>query len=147
MSQETIISGIVAVLTVALGAPGFWALLQTRRKAAVTAQDEKAVDAAQTERMALTTAHSAQTLATALAGDLEAVRKALDRESRARQELDARFREVTGHQEEQIQDLEERVSRLRTALRIFSAAWDDLINRWPEWRAQETPPPKPHTDI
>ncbi|MNW62847.1 hypothetical protein D3C74_410030 [compost metagenome] len=92
--------------------------------------------AEKSQQMALANAESLRT-------DLAQFREDLKVERDARQKLTGRVDSLETH----IREQDKTIRTLRDAVRLFTAAWDDLTSRWHHYRQSEHPPPRPNVHI
>lgn len=135
MSETAIVSIILGVLGL-MGGGGFFGYRQFKKEAPVKKRDADIVAAGTNVQMAISIATAAQTHSEGLAQELKAERE-------ARQQLSGRLDGLETH----IRELNGTIRLLRDAVRIFSAAWDDIEIRWHEYRLSNKPPPRPHTQL
>ncbi|MEV7644734.1 MULTISPECIES: hypothetical protein [Actinomycetes] len=135
MTPELIVALIVGILT-AVGGVGFWQYRIARRKEPVEQKDAAIVAAEKSQQMALANAESLRT-------DLAQFREDLKVERDARQKLTGRVDSLETH----IREQDKTIRTLRDAVRLFTAAWDDLTSRWQHYRQSEHPPPRPNVHI
>ena len=135
MSETAIVSIILGVLTL-LGGGGIWGYRQFKQEEPVKKRDADIAAADTSVQMALSIAKAAREHS-------EALGKELETERGARQHLSGRLDGLETH----IRELNGTIRTLRDAVRIFSAAWDDLTYRWHEHRLADKPPPRPHVQI
>ena len=127
---------IILALLAALGGTGFWGYRQSRKEAPVKKRDADIAAADQSVQMALA-------VATAAREDNASLRVDLNAEREARQKLSGRVEGLETHVREQ----DRTIRSQREGLRIFSAAWDDLVARWPTIRLNDSAPAKPGVRI
>lgn len=135
MSETSIVAIIVAVLAI-LGGGGFWGYRQFSREAPVRKRDADIAVAEKSQQMALAVADDLREDYTRLRTDLNAERE-------ERQKLTGRVDSLETH----IREQDKTIRTLRDAVRLFTAAWDDLTNRWQHYRQSEHPPPRPNIHI
>lgn len=135
MSETSIVAIIVAVLAI-LGGGGFWGYRQFSKEAPVRKRDADIAVAEKSQQMALAVADDLREDYTRLRTDLNAERE-------ERQKLTGRVDSLETH----IREQDKTIRTLRDAVRLFTAAWDDLTNRWQHYRQSEHPPPRPNVHI
>lgn len=135
MSETAIVTLIVAILG-ALGSGGIWGYRQFKKEAPVKKRDADIAVAEKSQQMAMAIADD-------LREDYTRLREDLNTEREARQQLTGRLEGLETH----VRELNGTIRTLRDAVRIFSAAWDDLVHRWHEHRLADTPPPRPRIQI
>ena len=132
MSEASIVAIILGVLGL-LGGGGFWGYKQFSKEAPVKKRDADIAVAEKSQQMALTVA--------------EAMRKDVERLRADREQDRERLQTLTGRVdslENQIREQNRTIQKLREAVRLFHAAWDDLTQRWHVLRQSEHPPTRPH---
>lgn len=135
MSETSIVAIIVAVLAI-LGGGGFWGYRQFAKEAPVRKRDVDIAVAEKSQQMALAVADDLREDYTRLRTDLNAERE-------ERQKLTGRVDSLETH----IREQDKTIRTLRDAVRLFTAAWDDLTSRWQHYRQSEHPPPRPNITI
>lgn len=135
MSEGSIIAIIVALLGV-VGGGGYWGYKQFSKEAPVKKRDADIAVAEKSQQMAMAIADDLREDYTRLRTDLNA-----EREERTK--LSGRVDSLETH----IREQDRTIQVLREAVRLFTAAWDDLTNRWHHYRQSENPPPRPHVNI
>ncbi|WP_190264888.1 hypothetical protein [Glutamicibacter nicotianae] len=135
MSETSIVAIIVAVLAI-LGGGGFWGYRQFAKEAPVRKRDADIAVAEKSQQMALAVADD-------LREDYIRLRTDLNAEREERQKLTGRVDSLETH----IREQDKTIRTLRDAVRLFTAAWDDLTNRWAHYRQSENPPPRPNVNI
>jgi len=135
MSPEAIITGIVTILVAVLGG-GFWQYRQSRKEAPVKKKDADLAAAKTAQQMALDIADD-------LREDVARFREELNTEREERNKLSGRVDSLETH----IREQDKTIRRLRDAIRIFTAAWDDLTHRWDFYRKSDHPPARPNINI
>lgn len=133
MSESAVVTLIIGILTLAGGSGGLLAWQKYRKEAPVTKRDadiavaKSNVEAAgDTVAMAISIAQAAKQHSEGLGLALATVTDRVDTLERTVKEQDHTIR------------------LLRDAVRIFGAAWDDLVYKWHEYRLHDKPPPRPH---
>jgi len=133
VSPENIVTIIVAVLSCAATlAVGFWTRLGKKEDRPIVKRDADLAVAKTAQEMSLE-------LAQELRQDVIRLRTDLTTEQEHRQKLAEDVKSLRA----KLRELDGTVARLQALLQVFRDAWDDLINRWPEIRLQEEPPPNP----
>ena len=132
MNENGLVGILVAVLGV-LGGGGFWTYRQSRKEAPVRQRDAELVVAEKSQQMTMAFADD-------LREDYQRLRGELSDERDARQQLTGRVEGLETHVREQGKT----ITQLRSALGLFSAAWDDLAERWAYYRLQDIPPDRPN---
>lgn len=135
MSEASIVAIILGVLTLLTGG-GFWGYRQFSREAPVRKRDADIAVAEKSQQMAMAIADD-------LREDYGRLRTDLNSEREERQKLTGRVDSL----ETQIREQNRTIQRLREAVRVFNAAWDDLTHRWQHYRQSEHPPARPNTNI
>lgn len=135
MSESAIVAVILGVLTLLTGG-GFWGYRQSRKEAPIKKRDADIAAADTSVQMALAIAKSAKEHSEGLA-------KELTTERGERQKLSGRVDGLENHIREQNKTIE----RLRNAISVFAAAWDDLTHRWEHYRKSDHPPARPNINI
>lgn len=135
MSEGSIIAIIVALLGI-VGGGGYWGYKQFSKEAPVKKRDADIAVAEKSQQMAMAIADDLREDYTRLRTDLNA-----EREERTK--LSGRVDSLETH----IREQDRTIRSLRDAVRLFTAAWDDLTNRWDHYRQAEHPPPRPHVNI
>ena len=131
MSEGSIIAIIVALLGV-VGGGGYWGYKQFSKEAPVKKRDADIAVAEKSQQMAMAIADDLRKDYTRLRTDLNA-----EREERTK--LSGRVDSLETH----IREQDRTIRSLRDAVRLFTAAWDDLVNRWDHYRISDKPPPRP----
>lgn len=134
MTPELVVTLIVGLLAAVLGG-GFWQYRQSRKDAPIQKRDADIAVAETSQQMALASAQR-------LEADVIRLAAGLVTESEARQELSGRVSSL----ETRIVEQDRTIGKLRDAVRIFSASWDDLVLRWAVVRVSEIPPSKPRIE-
>lgn len=132
MSEASIVTIIIAVLGV-LGGGGYWGYRQFSKEAPVKKRDADIAVAEKSQQMAMAIADD-------LREDYSRLRTDLNAEREERQKLTGRVDSL----ESQVREQNRTIQRLREAVRLFNAAWDDLAHRWHVVRQSEHPPTRPH---
>ncbi|MGQ3382988.1 hypothetical protein [Glutamicibacter sp. TV12E] len=135
MSETSIVAIILGVLTLLTGG-GFWGYRQFSREAPVRKRDADIAVAEKSQQMAMAIADD-------LREDYGRLRTDLNSEREERQKLAGRVDSL----ETQIREQNRTIQRLREAVRVFNAAWDDLSHRWQHYRTSEHPPARPNITI
>lgn len=135
MSESAIVAVIIGVLTILTGS-GFWGYRQFSKEAPVKKRDADIAAADTSVQMALAIAKSAKEHSEGLAKDLTTERG-------ERQKLSGRVDGLESH----IREQDKTILRLRDAIRVFTAAWDDLTHRWDYYRKSDHPPARPNVHI
>lgn len=135
MSEGSIIAIIVALLGV-VGGGGYWGYRQFSKEAPVKKRDADIAVAEKSQQMAMAIADDLREDYTRLRTDLNAERE-------ERQKLTGRVDSLETH----IREQDKTIRTLRDAVRLFTAAWDDLTSRWQHYRQSEHPPPRPNITI
>jgi len=135
MSEGSIIAIIVALLGV-VGGGGYWGYKQYSKEAPVKKRDADIAVAEKSQQMAMAIADDLREDYTRLRGDLNT-----EREERTK--LSGRVDSLETH----IREQDKTIRRLRDAVRLFTAVWDDLTSRWAHYRQSEHPPPRPNITI
>lgn len=132
MTPELMTGIIIAFLGV-VGGTGFWQYWTSRKKAPIEQKDADIAHAEKSQQMAMAIADD-------LREDYVRLRADLGSEREERQKLSGRVDGLETHIREQART----IGTLRDAVRIFSAAWDDLELRWHEYRLSDKPKQRPH---
>lgn len=135
MSEGSVIAIIVALLGI-VGGGGYWGYKQSSKEAPVKKRDADIAVAEKSQQMAMAIADDLREDYTRLRTDLNA-----EREERTK--LSGRVDSLETH----IREQDKTIRTLRDAVRLFTAAWDDLTNRWQHYRQSENPPPRPKIHI
>lgn len=135
MGEASIVAIIIAVLGIA-GGGGYWGYKQFKREAPVKKRDADIAVAEKSQQMALAVAEESRK-------DVERLREDVTYEREERQKLAGRVDSL----ETQVREANRTIRALREAVRVFNAAWDDLIHRWHHYRQSEHPPARPNITI
>jgi len=135
MSETSIVLIIVALLGV-VGGGGYWGYKQFSKEAPVKKRDADIAVAEKSQQMAMAIADD-------LREDYTRLRKDLNAEREERTKLSGRVDSLETH----IREQERTIRTLRDAVRVFTAAWDDLTSRWDHYRLADKPPPRPKVNI
>lgn len=133
MSETSVLSLILGILTLAGGSGGLLAWQKYRKESPVTKRDADIAVAKSNVEAAGDTVAMAISIAKAAKEHSEGLGVALAT-------VTARVETLETHVKEQ----DKTIRLLRDAVRIFGAAWDDLVFKWHEYRLHEQPPPRPH---
>lgn len=115
-----------------LGSTGLWQYVQSRRTTPVQQQEAGLAVAAKSQQMALDVAER-------LALDYTNLRAELTTAQTNITTLGAQVKSLEEHT--RVQD--KTIGVLRSSVRAFSAAWDDLVQNWDHYRQSSTPPARP----
>ncbi|GAA0199469.1 hypothetical protein [Glutamicibacter creatinolyticus] len=117
MSETSIVTLALGLMTLLTGT-GFWGFRQYKKEAPVKKRDADIAVAEKSQQMALAVAES-------LRKDMESLRERMD------------------GMETKLEEQNQTIQKLREAVRLFHAAWDDLTQRWHVHRQSEYPPARP----
>lgn len=135
MTPELVLTLIGVIVTAVLGG-GFWNYRQSRKEAPIKQTDANIANAEKSQQMAMAIADD-------LREDYVRLREDLGTERDERQKLSGRVEELANH----IREQDRTIRSLREAVRVFTAAWDDIVQRWHEYRQSEQPPPRPNIQV
>lgn len=143
MSETSIVSIVLAFITLLGGGGGLVALLKYKNEAPLKQRDADMATAKASQEMALASAQAHYESSTFYQSQVKGLQSALTEEQKCRRRLEERMNRM----EEHVSKQDDTVSNLTWAVRTFSRAWDDLIDNWAELRLRENPPSKPKYDM
>lgn len=146
--SETIIIAIIGGVVTIISAPAIWGFLKSRKEEPLKHKESERAEELQEDQRALSyakdardDARQAREHAEWIAARLEQVTAEVTRERDNRRELGERVRKQEAHTRQQ----DQKISQLERVIKVFSDAWDDLIENWSIYRQRDEPPPRPST--
>lgn len=147
MSEQSIVSIVLTLITVLGGGGGVVAFFRYRNEAPIKQRDADIAVAKTSQEMALASAQAHYESSTFYQSQVKDLQSNLNEESERRENLRETLERRMTRMEEHIREQDQTVTKLTMAVRAFSRAWDDLIENWAMLRERDHPPAKPKYDV